>query len=135
MKKKTAMKWVKALRSGKYRQAFGTLVKESEYNEDVVGHCCLGVLGEVCGLKNDEVFRNSELLDNGLAAQCGLRHEKGNPINEEGIRLSATIKLKVPAGNRGKKEFRMFDSLADANDQGATFKAIATWIEKNYEKL
>lgn len=44
MKKAIAMKWVKALRSGKYKRGIGQLKTER-------GHCCLGVLCEVLGLE------------------------------------------------------------------------------------
>jgi hypothetical protein len=37
-------KWIEALRSGEYQQTFGAL-------RDNDGHCCLGVLCEVSGLK------------------------------------------------------------------------------------
>ena len=40
--RKTINKWLKALRSGKYKQAKGTL-----YSEAKNGYCCLGVL-QVC---------------------------------------------------------------------------------------
>jgi hypothetical protein len=43
--KKTIMqKWVKALRSGKYKQAQELLRKVDRETGEVVGHCCLGVL-------------------------------------------------------------------------------------------
>lgn len=46
MDKKLAMKWVKALRSGKYKQGqVGRLKSES-------GYCCLGVLCEIEGMKS-----------------------------------------------------------------------------------
>lgn len=42
MNKKLKVKWVKALRSGKFKQGQGAL-----YDED--GYCCLGVLCKVVG--------------------------------------------------------------------------------------
>jgi hypothetical protein len=46
MKKHHARKWIKALRSGKYKQGTNYLCKDGEY-------CCLGVL--------DEIFPEMEL--------------------------------------------------------------------------
>ena len=39
--------WLAALRGGNYCQTTGQLRRE---DEDGVSHCCLGVLGEVCGI-------------------------------------------------------------------------------------
>jgi hypothetical protein len=44
MNKAIKNKWVKALRSGKYKQAEGTL-----YNKDKDSFCCLGVLKDLQG--------------------------------------------------------------------------------------
>lgn len=42
MKKKDAMKWINALRSGKYKQGDGEL-----YNDKQNTYCCLGVLDTI----------------------------------------------------------------------------------------
>src|SRR3990167_9242979 len=49
MKKSYAMKWIAALRSGKYKQGKGALhqVDRSRYHK----YCCLGVLCEVVGVE------------------------------------------------------------------------------------
>lgn len=46
MKKSIAMKWVKALRSGKYKQA------RLRLGDAKNGYCCLGVLCKVTGKKH-----------------------------------------------------------------------------------
>jgi hypothetical protein len=46
VKKAIAMRWVKALRSGKYKQGTGHLKRRS-------GYCCLGVLCELRGVGFD----------------------------------------------------------------------------------
>jgi hypothetical protein len=67
-------KWTTALRSGNYKQAFGVL-KDTMYGiYDTDGqfveydcHCALGVLGEVCGVKNltsEAVYSDIEKLLN-----------------------------------------------------------------------
>lgn len=40
-------KWLKALRSGGYRQGSGYLVEDISGNDH---HCCLGVAADVCGV-------------------------------------------------------------------------------------
>jgi len=59
MKKEIADKWVKELRSGKYKQAREQLKKEypkgSELNKDcTTGFCCLGVLTNMFMEENPE---------------------------------------------------------------------------------
>lgn len=71
MERKLAMKWVKALRSGKYKQGSGRL---RDLNNN---YCCLGVLCEVAGKKakinasdnsykyeSNSFFAPYDLLDN-----------------------------------------------------------------------
>lgn len=51
----TKTKWIEALKSGKYVQGTGQLYRNGK-------HCCLGVLGEVVGLK---------IKDGGVDFECG----------------------------------------------------------------
>lgn len=44
MDKKLRAKWIRALRSGKYRKATGSLEKISVRSGKTLGNCCLGVL-------------------------------------------------------------------------------------------
>ena len=75
MKKNIAMRWIKALRSGKYKQARSALRNKK------VGYCCLGVLCEIsklgkfnrydeyCGQRNvlpEKVMKWAEIND-----ECG----------------------------------------------------------------
>lgn len=57
MKQNIMKKWVKALRSGKYKQGYGTLKQYNGFEE--VYHCCLGVL---CELYNDEMRKNKKKI-------------------------------------------------------------------------
>lgn len=70
MNKVLKAKWVKALRSGKYKQIDGWLKK---YLEDgSTGFCCLGVLQDICPTpipKFDYGFIKEELLDE---EDCGI---------------------------------------------------------------
>lgn len=54
-----AEKWVSELRSGKYNQAKGKLVKIDESGKN--GYCCLGVAANMCGLSNKTIEHNSYL--------------------------------------------------------------------------
>ena len=63
MDAKIKRKWVKALRSGKYKQAEGTL------RDEAGAMCCLGVLADIQGVNWDEIKEMvSEDLPRGLNA-------------------------------------------------------------------
>jgi hypothetical protein len=98
-------KWVKALRSGKYKQ--GTDALRSVTPEEGTRYCCLGVACHVAGasgIKNKELISNDE---NG----------KIKSIN------------KVPAILRGEEGVPLV--LARYNDRGKTFAQLADVIEKH----
>lgn len=95
-------KWVKALESGDYRQGTGAL-----YDETVGTYCCLGVLGEVCGVKGnpDDTF----LQDGRKRSRvCG---------------LSMKVQLELASMNDGM------------NGSQKTFAEIAAYIRKNVKAV
>lgn len=110
-------KWVKALRSGDYKQARGQLKK---VDGNRVGMCCLGVACDLSGLgkwdesnayitgenREDSVLPTEVMDWLGLADDSGCFHEKGRTIG-----------------------------LTDKNDKGASFKQIAAIIEREPEGL
>lgn len=64
--------WVAALRYGGYRQGTGSLRQKSITGEEVIGHCCLGVLKDIAapltwddGISSHSVFGEQH----GLTAQ------------------------------------------------------------------
>jgi len=129
MNKAKAMKWVKALRSGKYKQGREVLLKTQNDSLDgkVVGHCCLGVLAEINGFGREKLC-GLDLLNIEMQEVCGLTSESGEPLNNDD---GDPQKVNV----RHAKMDMEFDSLAEANDHGVSFRTIATWIEKNYKLL
>jgi hypothetical protein len=116
---KNAKKWVKALRSGKYKQVTDRLTELD--NGKVLGHCCLGVLCE-------------------LAVKDGVRTQVTNTSFR---RLYSNYGTALPpqvqkwAGLRsGYGQFGDVDeSLADLNDSGKSFKYIARVIEQKAKEL
>lgn len=132
MNKRQMVKWVKALRSGKFKQGRSYLRAETRDEDGYicdVKHCCLGVLGEVNGVDFDKTCE-SEVL-NKSHKKLGLKDEEGKVV----------VRRKDMFGDYDYKEMpikiarREFNSLAEANDRGISFRRIATWIEKNYRKL
>jgi hypothetical protein len=103
--------WVKALRSGEYKQGVGTLFRDNKY-------CCLGVLSKVQGRLT------AEGSDHNSTTAGWLSHT--NPCNsafgswgsfDEGVWLFLEDRKEGLTG------------LTDVNDAGATFEEIATIIE------
>jgi len=121
MDKKIKARWVKALRSGKYKQGVGMLANAREKT-----YCCLGVLCDLAvkskvidppegdGVSNISlVFAGEESeLPTLVVEWAGL--EENNP----------TVKARPIPGHTGT-------SLVALNDSGRTFGQIANYIEKS----
>jgi hypothetical protein len=123
MKKSIATKWVKALRSGKYKQGEGLLKNTTKNGK--AEYCCLGVLSEVCHIKSE--LEGVELPFD-FYPELDLDSETGTPCDDYGDISKIEVKDK-----KGVK--RSFYNLSAANDSGISFKRIATWIEKNFKLL
>lgn len=110
MDKTLKRKWVKALRSGQYRQGKKVLCRSTPRGDYF---CCLGVLADVRGEKWVEASKNKKGV---LAIADGPeRHE----TQEYGHDLL-------------HQEHRQF--LMRMNDFGKRFTTIANWIEKNIQE-
>ena len=141
MKKEIAKKWIKALRSGKYKQGKGYLKQFNSKNE--ARHCCLGVL---CELYNDTMKKNhkkSLLTEQMEDNTSGTSFVRFNTV--DGGLPQAVIKwagIKKYLGNFIIRnidihgfEYNTEECLADINDNGKKFSTIADIIEKNVENL
>jgi hypothetical protein len=133
MEKILAMKWVEALRSGKYKQGTGQLrqprrLANHRYSKTRYDYCCLGVLGNICGI-GPEAMHGNNLLYGDLKIKCGIRSAMGTPYDEWGYMTEAALR------HAADGEMVKYVNLATANDRGVSFRRIASWIEKNYEKL
>jgi len=72
MNSKLKRKWVAALRSGKYKQGFRTLWRESDNS-----HCCLGVLEAIQGHKEPKgVLYNLRGMIDGAWSTYGVSEEE-----------------------------------------------------------
>ena len=118
MKKTVMKKWVKALRSGKFKQGKKQLKQTNPQGK--VNHCCLGVL---CELYNDEITKNKKkpldfsdefVLPRQVANWSGLGTDDGE---FDAPNLTKPLKL------------------TEMNDDGKRFTTIANFIEKNWESL
>jgi hypothetical protein len=132
MKKDIAKKWVKALRSGKYKQGQSWLKQYDKKGQE--RHCCLGVL---CELYNDEMKKkhkkslNSKIVDGCEAQRISFnKQEQGLPSV---VKKWAGMKDSLGYFVNTNREFS--ECLADMNDIGVKFKTIANTIEKNIENI
>ena len=113
MKADVKRRWVKALRSGKYKQGRQYL-RQTLNGQDKF--CCLGAVTDICGKRWNK--GRTKLLEAGVQQVFCFR---GNAGTLDG---------------RFRAEIGLTDSeeaiLATKNDSGRwSFKRIATWIEKN----
>lgn len=122
MKKKIALKWVEALRSGEYVQGEGELRSSNN------SFCCLGVLCNLHAQKHKKIARletdpqkylgQDTVLPNQVRDWAGLGSSNG--LFEYGL----------------FKEDNDVNSLIELNDQECLdFNKIASFIEKNYKHL
>jgi len=107
MPKKLLAKWLKALRSGEYKQAKGQL-----YRPETCGFCCLGVLQHVAS--GGSVEADSEGNYVGFPSTDWL-HKNGIYFNSPGCATPWLPSLELHADT--------------ANDSGIKFKRLADAIE------
>lgn len=116
MKKEVMKKWVRALRSGKYKQGKNMLKRVN--GAGVAHYCCLGVLCEVTGMKS--------------------RTSNERPYHVFGRKSVAMLPptAQIRSGMNSCDGVLEGDTcLANLNDSGKTFAEIANIIEKNWEAL
>lgn len=137
MKKEVAKKWIKALRSGKYKQGKGYLKKFNDKGEP--RHCCLGVL---CELYNDTMKKNhKKTLETRRITKYDSLDGDQEVVIFNGFDTLLPIKVRRWADIKDGLGLFNFNAetetecLADLNDRGKKFKTIADIIEKNIENI
>jgi hypothetical protein len=139
MKKKIADEWVKALRSGKYRQGKKALKFKSK--RGVTRHCCLGVL---CELYQKEHKRKLKVEPRSPDPDDDLpKYSKAYKFEDSWETLPE--KVMMWAGMDSDEGFLPSDhydygyegsqTLAELNDNGCPFREIADTIAKDWEEI
>lgn len=128
MKIEVAKKWVKALRSGKYKQTTGALCEDGKY-------CCLGVLCEVA-IKDGVKIKREELTDGGGDVYQVLFGGSTGTLPDRVAKYAGMSKDKtVETAPFEEVDASLEDQLVTLNDtEKYSFKKIATFIEKNFIK-
>jgi len=122
MKADVRERWVRALRSGKYKQGWGRLCSV-EHGE--TSFCCIGVLA------------NEELNGHWIEESEGLQgfHRKGLKIWWEFYYDGSLFGETGSLNNDALAELELSDfhqfKLTEMNDSGCSFSEIADWIEEN----
>lgn len=106
--KKFLRAWVKALRSGKYKQARIALMVPKSKGVDYTGYCCLGV---ACSVQARITGKPAKRF---TSSGRGLRYE------------ALAGEWLLPEGDQWE--------LAHRNDDHTSFSDIADYIEKKYIK-
>lgn len=124
MKLDVAKKWVKALRSGKYKQGRGALCEDEKY-------CCLGVLCEVAIKDGVKLKKEDSEYSKGYISYSGY----GSTLPPKVLKY-ADMKKDAPVGIiEDHLATDLEDELIYLNDtQKYSFKKIADFIEKNFIK-
>lgn len=137
MKTTVAKKWVKALRSGKFKQGTNFL-KTSSKNK--VSHCCLGVL---CELYDQEQKRKHKKRLKQTTSRIyhyvddELCYRMDDTVDALPKAVQEWAGIKDKSGNVGfiNRGLFAYETLADMNDGGCTFNRIAKVIEKHAERI
>ena len=137
MNKTIAMKWVKALRSGKYKQGKEYLCKITRKGKK---HCCLGVLTEM--YQAEQKAKKKKVLPVKVGKMYyGAPFDVVKYGNDEFPAEELPVAVRRWAGIEGRigdldvMDKGHYKSLAHMNDDGHSFKKIANFIEKNWENL
>lgn len=106
--------WIKALRSGKYKQGKGTLFFPLHKK-----YCCLGVLTRVCGIRTDSRL----LIDNSDITTIDL---KKYHLSKEKLKKFKTVHSYFNL-------YRQIESrlMKMNDDEERNFNEIADYIDKN----
>lgn len=114
MNKWAKRKWVRALRSGEYKQVDGSLIDGTIQN---ASYCCLGVFLAECR-PNSIVVSQSEWTSDVLCVP-----EVETQPAEDYIADDLAILWDLDLNTQKQ--------LAELNDAGQSFAQIADWIEEN----
>lgn len=121
MLKRIKTKWLKALRSGKYRQVKGAMRRGILDNEKTFGYCCLGVLTDLyckeIGKDFEDVRGGCCYLPNTVQEWAGL--ERNDPLLCNSRKYG---ELSCSSANDGETDFSF---------KPRTFKQIAVLIERH----
>lgn len=117
MDKEIKIKWLEALRSGKYIKGRNCLRKTTVI-DGITSYCCLGVL---CDIVNPDAWKQRNVLTSDAVQTIVI----SSHLNETGLpafEIKESCQLNI----------RKCQTLAHMNDDGKSFEEIAKYIEENF---
>ena len=123
-------KWVKALRSGKYKQ--GQSYLKATWEKGDTRHCCLGVL---CELYNNDMKKNKKKTLKETINKDTVVHKFGKATSVLPNIVQKCAGLRTYDGEVKNNDGHVLTVLTDMNDFGNSFKKIASFIERRWENL
>jgi hypothetical protein len=140
MNKKIATRWIKALRSGKYKQGIYGLCEITDKGKK---YCCLGVLTELyqqdCKRKKKKALSVSKIKSTDFSKGGYDTDYTGYGSTKETDDLPMAVKkwagMRTRRGDLDATDTYCGTDLVLMNDEGFSFKKIAKVIEENYEHL
>lgn len=116
---KVATAWLRALRSGDFKQTAGTLAEIKKETGEIVGLCCMGVLCELAV--------KAKVISSPQVNETDLSYDGESAVLPDSVREWAG--LKTATGVFGN------ENLTNSNDNGKSFKQIARIIEQKAKEL
>lgn len=136
MKLSIAQKWVKALRSGRYKQ--GKMALRTKTKNGTVRHCCLGVLCELYNEEHEDKLKIEETNDPdhiGIIDKSLAVFKYGTKAQNLPCKVVKWAGLCDANGTFQEKLVKNCQNLYQLNDIGTSFKKIADIIEEQYVGL
>jgi hypothetical protein len=133
MKEDIAKIWVEALRSGKYKQAMGTLER---YNHGKITNCCLGVLCDLAvqaGVTERQPPDVIQIKQDYYRVGFSKGHWYGSTLPPDVMAWAGVHDTRVAVS--GASLLDNHYNLSEINDAGHGFEVIAGIIEKRWKDL
>ena len=126
MKKKIADMWVKALRSGKFKQGTDALCLLNDSKKPQ--YCCLGVLCEIYNQEHKIKLKTNTVVTSGV----GKIRSYNDSTDVPPLKVQRWAGLRTETGEiTGSNGV----GLVPLNDNGSSFKKIAKVIQEEYKNL
>lgn len=129
IEKESVKKWVKALRSGEFKQGKGYLASVDRKGSE--SYCCLGVACKLFQRENPEAIKVTKV--DGVPFVNGENITEIIQFNGENLYLPKEVRDWLGLKNRLGADGVGGVNLSYLNDEGLSFEGIATTIESTPE--
>lgn len=133
LKPKIKKMWLRALRSGSYKQGVGALYRQvGPENNEKEQFCCLGVLCNLYAQTKKVTWKQEECLEAHFFNWLGGSSKREVRFSYLGRDVTLPNAVKSWAFSKVDDDTDEESDLVDLNDsRRLSFKKIANWIDKN----